>query len=75
MIDWINIEEELPEYHKIVLLAYIDKDGTNKGITFGSLQNDNDWLVEYAIKGEDYDPELSVITHWFDYQENFNFPN
>lgn len=74
MIDWINIEEELPEYHKIVLLAYIDKDSTNEGMAFGSLQY-NDWFVEDTIKGEDYDLESSVITHWFDYQEHFNFPN
>lgn len=75
MINWINIEEECPEYYKLVLVAYIDKDGTNEGIATGSMQSDEEWLINDALKGEEYDPELSIITHWFDYQEYFNYPN
>lgn len=76
VIPWKTINEEQPEYCRIILIAYADSDGSNKGISFGSLQPNDEWLIDSfdCVKGEPYEEGFSVITHWSDYQDWFNYP-
>lgn len=73
-MNWIDVNDYLPEYYKEVIVAYIDKDGKNPGICKASLQGNDKWYCDFSIKGEEYYEEESVITHWFDYQEHLNYP-
>ena len=84
MIKWIDINDGWysPDYCTDVLVAYHDKDIIeNIGIAFASLQynsktEEDYWSVDFpSLKGEDYDPEYSVVTHWFPYQDEFNYPD
>lgn len=75
IIDWISVEDYLPEYYKEVLVAYSDTDGENSGICMASRLPDK-WFPEMvSLRGENFDEEYSRVTHWFDYQEHLNYPN
>lgn len=84
MIEWIDVNNKYhsPDYCTNVLVAYHDKDtNDNKGIAFASLQynyeiGEDYWNIDFlSLKGEDYDPEYSIITHWFPYLDEFNYPD
>lgn len=76
MIDWIDTAEELPEYHKEVLIYYSDADGSNEGISIASLQPNivDYWLEGDNIKGEYYSEEESIVRAWFDFQKYLTYP-
>ena len=69
---WISVEDDLPEAYILVLVAYADRNSSNKGIGTASIQSDGNWLIDSdtdGLLGEFYSEEESVISHWSPYQE------
>lgn len=72
---WISVNDALPEVYTLVLIAYADKDGSNKGISTAGLQSSGDWCIDSdGLMGEYFDNKESIVSHWSPYQEWLTYP-
>lgn len=73
---WISVNEALPDFFTLVLIAYADKDGSYKGISTAALQPSGNWSVDAdGLIDEFFDEEESIVSHWSPYQEWLTYPN
>lgn len=61
-MNWINVENELPDFDELVLITFWNKDVGAKGLAVGKLVNDPDYGICFE-EGDHY-WEVGAIAYW-----------